>query len=99
MSFHELFAEVVEQGIVSDAVFSKQELSKDFELSKMKKLVEGKQRSHLALLSNLMPKLRNDFFHGTYLMSPAFLPLCFQMRELVDALCPEIPRRKPPGLR
>jgi hypothetical protein len=99
LSFQELFAEIVEQGIVSDTVFTRLQLSKDFELSRMKKLVEGKQNSHLALLSNLIPKLRNDFFHGTYLMSPEFLLLCFQMRELADALCPEIRRRRPPGLR
>jgi hypothetical protein len=48
----------------------------------------------MELLSKLIPKLRNDFFHRTYLMYLAFLPLCFQMRELADALCPEIQRRK-----
>ena len=101
LSFQEIFAEIVDQEIVSDSVFSKFGLpSKDFELSKdMKKQVEGKPKSHLELLSKLIPKLRNDFFHGTYLMSPEFLPLCFQMRELADALCPEIQRRRPPGLR
>jgi hypothetical protein len=101
LSFQEIFAEIVDQEIVSDSVFSRFELpSKDFELSKnWKKHVKGKQKSYLELLSKLIPKLRNDFFHGTYLMSPAFLPLCFQMRELADALCPEIRRRRPPGLR
>lgn len=100
VSFQELFAEIVDQKIVSDSVFSRLELSKDFELSKAwKKQVAGKPKAHLELLSKLIPKLRNDFFHGTYLMSPAFLPLCFQMRELADALCPEIQRRRPPGLR
>jgi hypothetical protein len=101
LSFQELFAEIVEQKIVSDSVFSRLELSKDFELSKdWKKQIEGKPESHLELLSKLIPKLRNDFFHGTYLMSPAFLQLCFQMRELADALCPEIRRKiKSRGLR
>ena len=100
LSFQELFAEIVRQDIIPDSVFSKLDLSKDFQLSKdMKKHVKGKQKSHLELLSKLIPKLRNDFFHGSYLMSPAFLQLCFQMRELADALCPEIQRRRPPGLR
>jgi hypothetical protein len=90
LSFRDLFAEIVERGIISDSVFSKFELTKN-----IRKQVEGTQKSHLELLSKLIPKLRNDFFHGDYLMSPDFLPLCFQMRELADALCPEIRRRIP----
>ncbi len=95
-SFQEIFAEIVDQGVVSDSAFSKVELpSKDFDLPKdLKKTIKGKPKSHLELLSMLIPKLRNDFSHGTYLMYPAFLPLCFQMRELADALCLEIQRRK-----
>ena len=46
LSFQEIFAEIVDQEIVSDSVFSKFELpSKDFDLSKnWKKLVTGKQK-------------------------------------------------------
>jgi hypothetical protein len=94
LSFQKLFAEVVEQGLIPDAVLSKLTLSKE-----LKTKVKAKPNSQLELLSKLIPKLRNDFFHGTYLMSPDFLPLCFQMRELADALCPEIQRRKSRGLR
>lgn len=95
-SFQEIFAEIVDQGVVSDNAFSKFELpSKDFHLpNDLKKSIKGLPKSHMELLSKLIPKLRNDFFHGTYIVSPAFLPLCFQMRELADALCPEIQRRK-----
>jgi hypothetical protein len=94
LSFQQLFAQVVEQGIISDSAFSTPELT-----TEMKKRVKGKPKSHAEALAILMPKLRNDFFHGTYLMSPDFLPLCFQMRELADALCPEIQHRRPRGLR
>src|ERR1035437_7497436 len=93
LSFRDLFTQVVEEGVVSDGVFSQFELEKS-----LKRLVKEKTQSHLELLSRLIPKLRNDFVHGTYLMSPDFLFLCFQMRELADALCPEIRRRKPAGL-
>jgi hypothetical protein len=100
LSFQEIFAQMVDHEIVSDSAFSKFELpSNDFELSEwMRNQVKGNQKSRMELLSKLIPKLRNEFFHGTYLMSPAFIPLCFQMRELADALCPEIQRRRPPGL-
>lgn len=100
LSFQKLFDEVVDLDIISDSVFSACDLRKEFGLSEATKmLVEGEQRSHMGLLSKLIPKLRNDFFHGNYLMSPEFLLLCLQMRELADALCPEIRRRRPPGLR
>jgi hypothetical protein len=97
LSFQVIFAEIADQAVVSDSAFSVFELSSpDFEVSRiMKKGIKRNQKSHLGLLSTLIPKLRNDFFHGNYLMSPAFLPLCFQMRELADALCPEIQRRIP----
>lgn len=94
LSFKDLFTQVVKEAFVSDGAFSQFEMEKS-----LKRQVKGKTQSHLELLSLLIPELRNDFVHGTYLLSPDFLYLCFQMRELADALCPEIRRRKPPGLR
>ncbi len=42
--------------------------------------------THSRALSILVPKLRNQFMHGTYLLSPDHLYLTIQMREIADAL-------------
>jgi hypothetical protein len=57
LSFQVIFAEIVDQQIVSDSAFSRFELrSKDFELSKdMKKQIDETPKSHLELLSKLIP--------------------------------------------
>jgi hypothetical protein len=49
-------------------------------------LTEGMHRTYSEWLSSLVPKLRNQFFHGAYLLSPDYLFLAFQMREIADAL-------------
>ena len=52
----------------------------------MLKLIKPKPPTFSERLSSLVPKLRNQFFHGTYLLSPDYLYLAFQMREIADAL-------------
>jgi hypothetical protein len=42
--------------------------------------------THSDALAILVPKLRNEFVHGTYLLSPEYLHLTIQMREIADAL-------------
>jgi hypothetical protein len=42
--------------------------------------------THSRFLSVLVPRLRNQFVHGTYLLSPEYLHLTFQMREIADIL-------------
>jgi hypothetical protein len=42
--------------------------------------------THSNALSFLVPHLRNQFVHGTYLLSPEYLHLTFQMREIADVL-------------
>lgn len=42
--------------------------------------------THIRLLSLLVPTLRNQFVHGTYLLSPEYLHLTIQMREIADVL-------------
>lgn len=52
-------------------------------------LKEARTMTHnTAQLCQLVPKLRNQFFHGTYRLSPEFLNLTFQMREIADVLPP-----------
>jgi hypothetical protein len=40
----------------------------------------------LELLVQLVPELRNQYFHGRYLLAPDYLHLTFQLREIADAL-------------
>jgi hypothetical protein len=42
--------------------------------------------THIHALSMLVPMLRNKFVHGTHLLSPEYLHLTFQMREIADTL-------------
>lgn len=81
-AFKQLLENAVVEGIVCDAIFQRIDpLSKD-----LNKLVEGKHDSHSRKLISLIPSLRNSFFHGSYWLSPEFLCLTLQMREIADAL-------------
>ena len=81
-SFKQLLENAVVEGIICDSIFQRVEpLSKD-----LNTLVEGKHESHSRKLISLIPGLRNSFFHGSYWLSPEFLALSLQMREIADAL-------------
>lgn len=70
------------KGIVTDAAFSEIRPLSDF----ISKQVESRAGAHCRILSKLVPKLRNQFMHGTYLLSPDYLHLAIQMREIADVL-------------
>ena len=81
-NFSALFSRAVEEKPVHDRLFADPiELSRD-----MLKLIKPKPPTYSKRLSSLVPKLRSQFFHGTYLLSPDYLYLAFQMREIADAL-------------
>ena len=80
--FSALFNRAVEEKLVHDKLFVHPiKLSRD-----MLKLIKPKPPTYSEKLASLVPKLRNQFFHGTYLLSPDYLYLGFQMREIADAL-------------
>ncbi|MHA3774889.1 hypothetical protein ACXR0O_25495 [Verrucomicrobiota bacterium sgz303538] len=80
--YAELFANAVRDGVIHDSLFQyTQPLSK-----RLLKKIEARPSTHSEILSFLVPKLRNEFVHGTYLLSPEYIPLTFQMREIADAL-------------
>ncbi len=90
--FAELFGKAVTEEIVTDAVFSEvrpipKELRRHF---------KGTAPTHSRALAILVPKLRNQFVHGTYLLSPEYLHMTIQMREIADALKT---KRTPPAER
>lgn len=81
-SFRSLFEKAVEEGIVHDGIFEA--------IAPLRKKFIGRvphgPMSHSALLANMVPRLRNEYFHGGYIMSDDCLPLSLQMREVADAL-------------
>jgi len=77
-----LFRKAVAEEIVTDAVFSEVRPLPD----ELLRQLEGVVPTHSHALSILVPKLRNQFMHGTYLLSPEYLRLTLQMREIADAL-------------
>lgn len=82
--FKALLQRAVDDGLINDAIFDRVEpLSKDL-LKRVDK--EAKQQSHSHKLVSLIAALRNQFFHGAYWLSPEFLPLTIQLRQIADAL-------------
>lgn len=86
--FADLLGRAVAEEIVTDAVFSDvrpipKELRRHF---------KSTVPTHSHALAILVPKLRNQFMHGTYLLSPEYLHLTIQMREVADALKTKITR-------
>lgn len=77
----ELLKQIAEK-VLPDATFSIEVPLPDRLLRKVKDEVP----THSLALAILVPKLRNQFMHGTYLLSPEYLHLTFQMREIADAL-------------
>jgi hypothetical protein len=77
-----LFRKAVAEGIVTDSAFAEGwPLSDD-----LRRKLDVTATSHCHALSVLVPRLRNDFMHGTYLLSPDHLYLTLQMREIADVL-------------
>ena len=76
------FLKQIAEKVLPDATFSIEVPLPDRLLRKVKDEVP----THSLALSILVPKLRNQFMHGTYLLSPEYLHLTLQMREIADAL-------------
>jgi len=82
-SFKELLSRAVDEKLVTDEAFSSPKpLPKDF----LKKIGKPQPITHAGKLAVLLPKLRNDYFHGTFLLAPELLHLALEVREISDAL-------------
>jgi hypothetical protein len=82
-SFKELLNRAVDQKLVTDMAFSgPKPLPKNF----LEKIGKPLPVTHAEKLAVLLPKLRNDYFHGTFLLSPELLHLALEVREISDAL-------------
>ncbi|MES2789250.1 MAG: hypothetical protein V4719_06485 [Planctomycetota bacterium] len=81
-SLASLLDRAMSEGIVTDAAFSEIRPFSDHIRSQLEVTVD----THCRALSVLVPKLRNQFMHGTYLLAPDYLHLAIQMREIADLL-------------
>ena len=80
--FKTLLSNVVRDGVIADSSFS----SIPVLPKEMVKRMEKGLATNAEKFAELLPMLRNDFFHGIYLLDPVFLPLALQIREAVDAV-------------
>ena len=97
--FKTLLSNVVRDGVIADSSFSGiAVLPKE-----ILKRIETGLATNAERFAALIPMLRNDFFHGIYLLDPVFLPLALQVREAVDAVLDarrsEETKRSAPGDR
>jgi len=77
-----LMSTALKDSLVRDSMFSTiPPFTKEFS-----RQIEDRFTSHSETLVALVPKLRNQFFHGTYLLAPDYVHLTFQLREIADVL-------------
>lgn len=87
--FNDLLSRAVDEKLVTDEAFSSPKpLPKDF----LKKIGKPQPITHAGKLAVLLPRLRNDYFHGAFLLCPELLHLALEVREISDALT----KAKPP---
>ena len=80
--FRSLFQQAVDDGIFHDGLFSdRRPVWNGFD----KRIGPGR-KGHIKKLAVLVPGLRNDYFHGGYLLHPDLLFMTIQIREMADAL-------------
>ena len=82
-SFKDLLSRAVDEKLVTDETFSDPKpLPKEI----LKKIGRPQPMTHAGKLAVLLPKLRNDYFHGSFLLNPALLHIALECREISDAL-------------
>lgn len=81
-SFADLFHEAIDEGLIHDAIISDlRPLPKE-----LAKQIKDCPDEHCARLARLVPKWRNDYFHGSHRLHPEFFFIALQLREIADAL-------------
>lgn len=80
--FRLLLDRAVREGVITDTNFSEvRPLPKVFNDK-----LDKKPFTHTQKLAALLPTLRNDYFHGSYLLHPELVHLAIQAREMADAV-------------
>jgi hypothetical protein len=82
----DLLRRAVEEKVVLDRAFADPHPFTDWFYQAYQKLIKEHCATNAELLAHLIPELRNQYFHGIYLLAPDYLHLTFQLREFADAL-------------
>jgi hypothetical protein len=81
-AFRPLLERAVREGVITDRAFSEiQPLPNSFK----RKIAPG-LLTHAEQMGSLLPTLRNDYFHGFFLLAPELLHLALEVREMADRL-------------
>lgn len=91
----ELLLRALDEKLIKDSLFTHRKPFTERFAKMVDGLVEEQGGTHSQLLVSLVPKLRNQYFHGTYLLAPDYLHLTFQLREIADALITRQPTPTP----
>jgi hypothetical protein len=82
VGFRPLLERAVQEGVITDSAFLEiQPLPNSFK----RKIASG-LLTHAEQMASLLPTLRNDYFHGFFLLAPELLHLALEVREMADTL-------------
>lgn len=91
----ELLESAINDGVISDATLGEVQPFTDNFSRQVEEIIGKEAMSRCAQLVILLPRLRNQYFHGTYLLAPDYCHLTLQLRLMADALT----TRHPFGIR
>ena len=86
-SLQELLRRARADSLIPDSLFKDAPaFTRPFAGGTLKKLIGTPPASRADLLVELIPKLRNEYMHGEYLLTPDFVHLARQVRVIADQL-------------
>ena len=84
--FKDMLAQAAADGFVDSRVFAgAPKFTREF-AQEVKRILGKGSWSQTETFVALVPALRNQYFHGVYLLAPDYLPLTFQLRRVADGL-------------
>ncbi|MFA6135215.1 MAG: hypothetical protein WC869_14475 [Phycisphaerae bacterium] len=82
----ELLAKALEDGLIADSLFGEAPAFTEPFGKMIRRQLGERPASRAELLVRLVPKLRNEYMHGEYLLAPDFLHFALQVRTIADQL-------------
>ena len=85
-SLSELLTRAVDDGVIVDSLFGTVPPYTPEFAKLVRGIVGNEVHARPAILAKLLPELRNQYFHGIFLLAPDYLHLAIQVRQIADAL-------------